>query len=135
MLQATALRLKRAFINQPVEVPALRPHLAARPRHDRAHCPDRPRDPPRRAGDHRPLDRAAEITLTLDRAGRIEIAFAPDRPRSATAPHLPTPWRGRFWDYRLHDGRWIPFAGEVAWEIDGVLELYWQAVVESWSTT
>jgi hypothetical protein len=28
-LQATALGLKHAFINQPVEVPALRPELAA----------------------------------------------------------------------------------------------------------
>ena len=80
-------------------------------------------------------DRAAEVTFTLDRAGRIETGFAPDRPRSPTAPHLPTPWRGRFWDYRLHAGRWIPFAGEVAWEIDGVPELYWRGVIESWSTT
>ena len=38
---------------------------------------------------------AAEVMLGLDSEGRIDGAFAPDRPRSATAPILPTPWRGR----------------------------------------
>lgn len=62
---------------------------------------------------------AAEVMLSLDSEGRIAGGFAPDRPRSATAPILPTPWRGRFSDYRHHDSMWLPFAGEVAWEIDG----------------
>ena len=64
-------------------------------------------------------ERAAEVMLRLDNEGRIASAFAPDRPRSATSPILPTPWRGRFSDYRFHDSTWLPFAGEVAWEIDG----------------
>ena len=76
-----------------------------------------------------------EISLGLDSAGRIATAFAPDRPRSATEPNLPTPWRGRFSDYRLHLGRWLPFAGEVAWEIDGNKEVYWQGRIRSWATT
>ena len=38
---------------------------------------------------------AAEVILGLDSDGRIASAFAPDRSRSATAPFLPTPWRGR----------------------------------------
>ncbi len=75
---------------------------------------------------------AVEVMLSLDKEGRIEGAFAPDRPRSATAPFLPTPWRGRFSDYRLHEGRWLPFAGEVAWEIDGKENVYWQARIENW---
>lgn len=75
---------------------------------------------------------AAEICLGLDDAGRIATAFAPDRPRSAIDPILPTPWRGRFSDYRLHHNRWIPFSGEVAWEIDGKEEVYWQGHIESW---
>jgi uncharacterized protein DUF6920 len=79
-------------------------------------------------------DAAAEIVLTLDGQGRIAGAFAPDRPRSATAPHLPTPWRGRFADFRRHDTMWLPFAGEVGWEIDGVEELYWQGRMERWDT-
>jgi len=57
---------------------------------------------------------AAEVTLNLDSEGRIVGAFAPDRPRSAKVPFLPTPWRGRFSDYRHHKGMWLPFAGEVS---------------------
>jgi hypothetical protein len=77
---------------------------------------------------------AAEVVLSLDGEGRIAGGFAPDRPRSAKAPFLPTPWRGRFSDYRHHDGMWLPFAGEVAWLIDGKEDVYWQGQVEHWET-
>ncbi|MDB5444886.1 MAG: hypothetical protein JWQ97_203 [Phenylobacterium sp.] len=76
---------------------------------------------------------AVEVTLTLDGDGRIAKTFAPDRPRSATDPILPTPWRGRLSDYRRHLGRWIPFGGEVGWEIGGKEEVYWQGQVKSWA--
>jgi len=76
---------------------------------------------------------AVEVTLGLDSTGRIATAFAPDRPRSAIEPILPTPWRGRFSEYRQHLGRWLPFAGEVAWEIDGREIVYWQGRVGSWT--
>ncbi|BBK31252.1 hypothetical protein EDC65_1313 [Stella humosa] len=76
---------------------------------------------------------AAEITMTLDGDGRIASTFAADRPRAAVEPTLPTPWRGRFSDYRLHLGRWLPFAGEVAWVIDGREEVYWRGALTSWS--
>ncbi len=75
---------------------------------------------------------AAEVILSLDSDGRIAGAYAPDRPRSASAPFLPTPWRGRFSDYRCHNEMWLPFAGEVAWEIDGKEEVYWQGRIEQW---
>jgi hypothetical protein len=75
---------------------------------------------------------ASEVMLSLDSDGRIAGGFAPDRPRSATAPFLPTPWRGRFSDYRLHSDLWLPFAGEAAWEIDGKGVLYWQGRIELW---
>lgn len=77
---------------------------------------------------------ASEVMLSLDSDGWIAGAFAPDRPRSATEPILATPWRGRFSDFRQHDGYWIPFAGEVAWEIDGKEEVYWQGRIETWMT-
>ena len=73
------------------------------------------------------------VVLSLDGAGRIAGAFAPDRPRNAVAPTLETPWRGRFSDYRLHGDLWLPFAGEVGWEIDGKEHIYWQAGVDSWA--
>ena len=75
---------------------------------------------------------AAEVFLKLDTNGHIAGAFAPDRPRSATAPILPTPWHGQFSDYRLHGNLWLPFAGEVAWVIDGRVQPYWQCRIESW---
>lgn len=75
---------------------------------------------------------AVEVTLSLDSEGRIAGAFAADRPRSAAAPVLHTPWRGRFSDYRQHDGRWLPFEGEVGWEIDGDEIVYWRARMENW---
>jgi hypothetical protein len=75
---------------------------------------------------------ASEVILSLGSDGRIAGAYAPDRPRSVAALYLPTPWRGGFSDYRRHEGRWIPFAGEVAWEIGGKREVYWQGKIESW---
>ncbi len=78
-------------------------------------------------------DTAAEVLLSLDSDGRIASGFAPDRPRSATAPTLPTPWRGSFSNYRLHADIWLPFAGEVAWEIDGKKVPYWECRIETWT--
>ena len=78
---------------------------------------------------------AVEVTLSLDSDGRIAGAFAPDRPRSATAPIQPTPWRGRFCDYRHNDTRWLPIAGEVAWEIDGKETIYWQGRIDGWGAS
>nr|WP_294552392.1 DUF6544 family protein [uncultured Rhodopila sp.] len=76
---------------------------------------------------------ASEVVLSLDSDGRIASVFAPDRPRSVTVPFLPTPWRGRFSNYRHHGNKiWLPFAGEVAWEIDGKDVLYWQGRIEHW---
>ena len=75
---------------------------------------------------------ASEVMLSLDSDGRIAGGFAPGLPRSATAPFLPTPWRGRFSDYRLHGDMWLPFAGEVAWEIDRKEALYWQCRIGHW---
>ena len=74
-----------------------------------------------------------EVVLSLDNDGRIVRAFAPDRPRSVGTAYVATPWRGHFTDYRLHEGRWIPFAGEVAWEIDGKPEVYWQGTIKTWA--
>ena len=74
----------------------------------------------------------SEVILSLDSDGRIAGGFAPDRPRSATAPFLLTPWQGRFSDYRLHKDIWLPFAGEVAWENAGNEVPYWQSRIEQW---
>jgi hypothetical protein len=72
------------------------------------------------------------LLLSLDRDGRIAGAFAPDRPRNAVAPTLETPWQGRFSNYRQQGEIWLPFAAEVAWEIDGRTLTYWQCRIDSW---
>lgn len=78
-------------------------------------------------------DAAVEVMLDLDRDGRISGAFAPDRSRSPKPPYRPTPWQGRFSEYRRHSTRWLPFAGEVGWVVDGVEALYWQGRLETWA--
>ncbi len=75
---------------------------------------------------------SAEILFNLDSEGRIASGFAADRPRSPTAPFLPTRWPFRYSDYRQHAGRWIPFSGEVAWDIDGKEIVYWQGRLTEW---
>lgn len=77
-------------------------------------------------------DRAAQVTLYLDEEGRIAEAFACDRPFGVDGSFVPTPWRCRISDYRRVEGRWIPFAGEVAWVLEGKEELYWVGIVNKW---
>lgn len=75
---------------------------------------------------------AAEVTLTLDAEGRIAGAFAPDRGALIDGVMVPTPWRGAFADYRLHDGVWLPFSGEVSWETPAGAFTYWQGHIKTW---
>ena len=76
---------------------------------------------------------ACQIEMSLNSDGQIERIFAADRPRSATPPIMPTPWRGRFSDYRKQDDMWIPMCGEVAWVMDGHELVYWQGQITEWS--
>jgi hypothetical protein len=76
-------------------------------------------------------DKAAEVIFTLDPDGLVGEAFA-ERPRAVGSGFVPTPWRGRFSDYRLHKGRRLPFAAEVEWKIDGSACVVWQGRMESW---
>jgi len=75
---------------------------------------------------------AAEVRLSLGADGRIASIFASDRPRSARPPILPTPWQGGFSDYRQREGRWIPYSGQIGWQIDGVELLYWRGQLTDW---
>ncbi|HWX47181.1 MAG TPA: DUF6544 family protein [Roseomonas sp.] len=73
-----------------------------------------------------------EVTLQLDVQGRITEVTADDRPREEGDGFVERPWRGRFGDYRQHQGRWIPFAAEVDWVLEGQPFTTWSAVVHSW---
>jgi hypothetical protein len=73
-----------------------------------------------------------EVTLTLNGEGQIGRAFAPDRPRAVGTSFSPTPWQGVFSQYRLHNQTWLPFAGEVAWIVDGKNEVCWEGQIRNW---
>jgi uncharacterized protein DUF6544 len=78
-------------------------------------------------------DAEAELSLTLDRDGRIASVFAADRPRGVKDTFTPTPWEGRFTDYRQHHGFWLPFSGEVSWTIGANAFVYWEGRLEDWA--
>ena len=74
----------------------------------------------------------AAVEFRLDRDGRIGSVFAPDRPRKEASGFVERPWHGRFSDYRLHEGRWLPFAGEVGWVLAGQEFVVWRGEMTSW---
>lgn len=76
-----------------------------------------------------------EVELRLDENGRITRVLAEDRPRKEASGFVERPWRGRFFDYREHQGRWLPFAGEVGWVLDGQTFTAWHGMLLSWAIT
>jgi hypothetical protein len=73
-----------------------------------------------------------EVELRLDERGRIGCVTAQDRPRKEGSSLVERPWRGRFFDYRRHQERWLPFAGEVGWVLEGQPFTAWRGEVLSW---
>ena len=73
-----------------------------------------------------------EVELRLDGTGRIAGVFALDRPRKEGSGFVERPWQGRFFDYRRHQGRWLPFAGEVGWVLDGQSFVAWRGELTGW---
>ncbi len=71
----------------------------------------------------------AHVDLTLGADGLVASAFT-DRPRLEEGEY---PWRGRFGDYRLHEGRQLPFAAEASWTIGGVETVYWRGAMLTWA--
>lgn len=76
---------------------------------------------------------AVEVVLTLDGDGRIGEAFAPDRGALVDGVTFLKPWRGAFSNYRLHNGVWLPFFGEVSWGGPEGEWVYWQGDMKTWS--
>jgi hypothetical protein len=73
-----------------------------------------------------------EIELRLDESGRIGSIVAEDRPRKEGTGFVERPWRGRFFDYKKHQERWLPFEGEVGWILDGETFVAWRGKILSW---
>lgn len=74
-----------------------------------------------------------EIELELGESGRIAHVRAGDRPRWEGADFVERAWRGRFTDYREHRGRWLPFAAEMGWVLDGQTSVVWRGALLSWA--
>ncbi len=73
------------------------------------------------------------VRIDLDEEGRIGSIFTPDRPFVEGKETKERPWSGRFFDYRLHAGRWLPFGAEVGWTIDGQVSNYWRGTMTHWT--
>ncbi len=62
--------------------------------------------------------------------GLIESIRSENRPRDVEGRLVPTPWRGRFWNYETRDGMRIPTEGEVSWVLENGETPYWRARIE-----
>lgn len=75
----------------------------------------------------------AEVEFALDSDGRVATISAPDRPRLEGGGFVERPWTGRFSDYRRHQGRWLPFHGEVGWVLEDEAFTTWKGEIDSWA--
>ena len=55
------------------------------------------------------------VLFTFDERGLIEAVRAEARGRAVGGEVVPTPWRGRFWNYEERGGMRVPMSGEGAW--------------------
>ena len=75
----------------------------------------------------------AEVDLTIGADGLLSSAFSPARPRLEGTLSVERPWRCVVSDYRLHEGRQVPFAAQAAWVIDGAETPVWRGKIEHWT--
>ena len=73
------------------------------------------------------------VQMKLDARGRIASVSAPDRPRKEASGFIERPWFGRFFDYREHLGRWLPYSAEAGWVLDGHEFVAWRGNIRSWT--
>ena len=73
------------------------------------------------------------VRIDLYEERRIGGIFAPDRPFADGKAIEERPWSGRFFDYRRHAGRWLPFGAEVGWTVNEQVQNYWRGTMTSWA--
>jgi len=71
-------------------------------------------------------DSSASLDFHFDERGLVDAVSARARDRTVGNRLVPTPWRGRFWNYVLHNGVRIPLDGEVEWILPGGPLPYWR---------
>ena len=72
------------------------------------------------------------VEFKLNTDGRIGSVTAPDRPHTEGTKIVERQWQGRFFDYRQHSGRWLPFQGEVGWTLDSNPFVAWRGQLTKW---
>ena len=71
-------------------------------------------------------DIALTMLFTFDEQGLIDTVSAEARGRAVGGEVVPTPWRGRFWNYEERGGMLVPLDGEVAWLLPEGDKPYWR---------
>ena len=71
-------------------------------------------------------DYTVRMLFEFDERGLIDTVSAEARGRAVGDEFVPTPWRGRFWNYREHGGMLVPLDGEVAWLAHEGEKPYWR---------
>lgn len=69
---------------------------------------------------------ALSLLFRFNEDGLIESVRAEERGRTVAGSVIPTPWEGRWRNYELRDGMYIPIDGEVAWMLPEGPKLYWR---------
>ncbi len=75
--------------------------------------------------------RSVSLTFVFGDDGLIESVRADARTRAVAGRMVPTPWEGRWSDYRLRDGMQVPTRGEVVWLLRQGEKAYWRGTVVS----
>jgi hypothetical protein len=65
---------------------------------------------------------AVSLIFRFNPEGMIDTVYATARYRNL----VPTPWKGRFWNYTVCNGMQIPLEGEVAWQLPEGSWPYWR---------
>ena len=71
-------------------------------------------------------DISITMLVTFNEEDLIDTVRAQARGRAVGGEVLPTPWQGRFWNYRERGGMQVPLDGEVAWLLPEGENPYWR---------
>ena len=76
------------------------------------------------------FDAGREVTATFyfDDAGDV-VRVTADRYREVDGEYVLTPWAGRFWNHAVRSGTRIPLEGEVGWQLEDGLLIYWRGTI------
>lgn len=71
-------------------------------------------------------DSRVSMLFTFAEDDSVIAVRAEARGRMSRGRLTPTPWQGRFWNYKFRNGVWIPLEGEVSWILPSGPHPYWR---------